>query len=88
MVAALRVVNAIAWTDINLELRDAMPQIPVRTWLSVNKPIHSHQDASATSEVLQAVYPVAEFVSLLDAHAHSVAHKLRTDQWAMVTSNV
>jgi hypothetical protein len=65
-----------------------MPQIPVRARISVGKPIHSHQDASATSEVLEAIDPVAEFVSLLNAHAHSVAHKLRMGQWAMVTSNV
>ena len=88
MVAALRLVHAIAWTDINLELRDAMPQIPVRTRISVNKPIHSHEDASATSEVLEAIDPVAEFVSLLDAHGRIVAHKLRTGEWTMMSSNV
>jgi hypothetical protein len=80
VIAALRVVHAIAWTNINLELRDAVAQISVRARIPMDEPIDSHQDASSAGVILEVVDPVPVLVCLLNAHARSVAYTLRADQ--------
>ena len=54
----------------------------MRTRIAMNEAIDSHEDASATDDIVQAIDPRAELVRLLDSHGDSVVRRLHAEKVA------
>jgi hypothetical protein len=62
----LRVVNAIARTDIDLQLRDALLKVSVLARIAIGKALDPCLNSSTTVKIFEAIKPVREMSSRFD----------------------
>jgi hypothetical protein len=81
-ITALCVVDAVARTEVHLQLRHSVRQVTVCTGIAMDQAVYTHQDTTLASQILQAFEPVSILVGLLDTHDQSVAYQLQPLQSA------
>ena len=64
----LRVINAIAWTEVDLEFGNTVRQIAVAAGIAMYKAINTNLNARPTCAVFQCADPISIDLSLLDTH--------------------
>jgi len=75
---ALHVVHAVAWTDVDLQLTNAVGQDTMLTRIAVSQAIDSHLNSGPTDPVSQTIDPFAIDLGDLNAHSLTVSYRIRT----------
>ena len=75
--SSLRVVDAVSWAEVDLQLRHAISKVSVVAWVTVDQAINTNQDPCSSCSILQGVEPLSIDIGLFDAHVASVAPGLR-----------
>ena len=69
--------DTVSRTDINVQLRHAIGQIAMVTWIAMYQAINANQNPRSTGAILKVADPISILVCLLNANLLIVACGLR-----------
>jgi hypothetical protein len=76
-VPSLRVVHAVARTEVDLKFRNSLSEVAMIPRISMDEAINSDLNAGSSRQVLQRVDPLSVDLGFLDYHPRSVAYRIR-----------